>query len=113
MPGNGWGHGDPPGVVRIGCLGDVSWKVVQRIAEATKGVVEPVCHKPDKHSVVKEVEPLIEPEEDENGNHYLPPEYIRMTDRKDFAWRLFADEDTIWHEPSKHTISLLRRLLER
>ena len=72
LRGNGWGHSDPPGVVRIGCLGDVSWRVVQRIAEATKAVVEPVCREPDKHSPAKEVELLIEPEGDENSSDYLP-----------------------------------------
>ena len=61
-------------MVRIGCLGEVSWKVVQRIAEGTKGVVEPVYRDPHKHSLVKEVELLIEPEGDENGTDYLPPE---------------------------------------
>ena len=100
-------------MVRIGCLGDVSWRVVQRIAEATKRVVEPVYQETNNHSLVKEVELLIEPEGDENSNDYLPPEYIRMADRKGSAWRLLADEDAIWHEPSKHIISPLRSLMGR
>ena len=62
---------------------------------------------------------LIEPSEDahsepgngENSTDYLPPDYVRMADRKDPLLALLADEDAIRREPSKHTISLLRRLM--
>jgi len=33
-------HGDPPGVVRIGCLGERAWKVVGGVAESIGGVAE-------------------------------------------------------------------------
>ena len=36
--GKGWGHHDPPGVVRIGCLGERSWKAVQGVADSVRWV---------------------------------------------------------------------------
>ena len=56
---------------------------------------------------------LIRPERNENSSDYLPPEHIRMADRKDHLLALLADEDAIWHEPSRRTVSVVRRLLRR
>ena len=86
-------------MVRIGFLGEMSWLLVQRIAETTKELVEPLYQETDNHSLVKQVELeeelLIEPESDENSTDYLPPEYISMADRKDPILVLLADEDVI------------------
>jgi len=124
-------HQPPAEVVRLVCIGERSWNLVQKVASTATGLLVPAQPKPEENAPVEVIEPdeqpeenapveVIEPDErlhiepdthEGNTHYYLPSEHISMADRKDSLRALFADEDAIWHEPSKHTISVLRRLL--
>ncbi len=58
-----------------------------------------------QEEVAVEMDPL------DDSNHYQSPEDIHIIDARESGWDLLADEDTIWHEPSRETLSILRRLL--
>jgi len=60
-----------------------------------------------EEEVAAEMDPL------DDSNHYQSPEDIHIIDTREPGWDLLADEDHIWHEPSRQTISTLRRLLGR
>ena len=94
-------------MVRIGCLGDVSWKVVQRVAEGVRWMAAdaPMVTIQPEEEVAVEMDPL------DDSNHYQSPEDIHIIDTRQPGWDLLADEDHIWHEPSRQTLSILRRLL--
>ncbi len=63
-------------MVRIGCLGDVSWKAVQELATTTTRLL--LFAKADQDTQPKVIEPgeevHIEPDTSEHCTVYLPPE---------------------------------------
>jgi hypothetical protein len=102
-------HGDPLGVVRLGCLGGRAWQVVKGVAESIGGVVgdAPVVEVPvrvDDEAVTERV-PL------QDDTYYRAPEDIELAVTDESGWDLLADEDDIWQEPSRQTMAHLRRLL--
>ncbi len=94
--------------MRIGCLGDVSWKAVQGVAQGAR----PVAADAEVVAMELEEEVTIEIDPLKDWNHYQSPEDINIIDARESGWDLLADEDTIWHEPSRQTLAILRRLLK-
>jgi hypothetical protein len=103
-------HGNPPGVVRIGCLGERAWKVVGGVAESIGGVavdtpVVEVAAREDDETVTEKV-PL------QDVAYFQAPEDIKLAVADESGWDLLAEEDEIWDEPSRQTLIHLRRLLK-
>jgi len=53
-------HHPPAEVVRIGCLGERSWNLVQKVASTTTGLLEPAQPKPEENAPVEGYERLID-----------------------------------------------------
>lgn len=102
-------HGDPPGVVRIGCLGGRAWKVVQGVAESIGEVVEDVPMV--EAAEMEDYEAGTEKISIQEQTYFQAPEDIKLAVADESGWDLLADEDDIWQEPSKQTMTHLRRLL--
>ena len=103
-------HGDPPVVVRLGCLGERAWRVVKGVAESIGWVVRDasvveVAVREDREAGTEEL-----PLQDET--YYQAPDDITLEVPDEPGWDLLADEDDIWREPSRKIMIHLRRLLK-